>query len=412
VKAVSFEFSWPRLAASKILGAFSPAGHLLPIGPLTYREVPDPGLRGEDWAILEVGYAGICGSDVKEVFLEGAFDNPLTALISFPHVLGHEVVGTVIETGRAVKRVKKGDRVAYYPWLTCVVRGLAPCRRCTEGDFTLCENLTSGAIAPGMHAGNCRDIPGGFAPYVAAHESMCFPIPEAVEFASAALVDPFSVSLHALGKAPPRKGDTALVIGMGSLGMMAGHILVRLFPEVRAIGVDVHEGARAIATRLGLEHFFTERGEALVDHLGQLTGAPVMRPWGGLPFLNGGVDRVYDTVGTAGSLELAVRVLKPKGTLVLVGVAPPQRFEWTLIYFKELHVIGSNGCATEEFEGQRRHGFELCLDLLAKKRVDPSPIITHTLALDEYRRGFLIAREKQRHGSIKVLLTPNGQAAH
>ncbi len=410
MKALTFDFSWPRLAAARVLGAVSPSGYLLPVGPLTYGDVPDPRPRGDDWVILEVAYAGICGSDVKEVFLQGAYDNPLTAMISFPHVLGHEVVGTVVEAGSAVKRLRTGDRVAYYPWLTCAIRGLPLCRWCRDGDLTLCENLTEGSLAPGMHAGTCRDIPGGFASYVAAHESMCFPMPDPIDFESAALADPFSVSLHAVGKAPPRPGETVVVLGLGSLGMLAAHLLARLYPGVRVLGVDIYEGARPIAEQLGVEHFLAASGEALVERVAEITGSRVLRPWGGLPFLSGGVDRVYDTVGTARSLEAAVRILRAKGTLVLVGVAPPERFEWTLIYFKELQIIGSNGCAFEEFGGQRRHGFELYLDLLAKGRIDPSPIVTHTMPLHDYRRGFLAAKEKAKHRSVKVLLAPNGQA--
>jgi threonine dehydrogenase-like Zn-dependent dehydrogenase len=84
-------------------------------GPLVYEDVPDAKLLGDDWVIVETRYCGICGSDVKQAYLEGAFDNPMTAVISFPHVLGHEVVGTVIEAGKDVRHVRKGDRVACYP---------------------------------------------------------------------------------------------------------------------------------------------------------------------------------------------------------------------------------------------------------------------------------------------------------
>jgi threonine dehydrogenase-like Zn-dependent dehydrogenase len=406
VKALSFHYSLPRLAAAKVLGAVFPGGNLLGAGPLRYAEVPDPRLPAKDWAIVQVQHTGICGSDVKQVFLEGAFDNPLTALISFPHVLGHEIVGTVVEAGPEARRVKKGDRVAVYAWLSCAVRGLPLCPACANGDFTLCENLAGGAFAPGMHAGNCRDLPGGFAPFLAAHDSMCFPLRDALGFKPAALADPFAVCLRAIGKAPPRAGETALVFGMGSLGVLLAHLLVRLYPCVRVLGVDVSDATRDVATKLGIEHFLTDRGSALVERLGELTGAKVQRPWGGLPFLQGGVDRVYDTVGSGRSLEAGIRVLRPKGTLVLVGVAPPERFEWTPIYFKELNVIGSNGCAFEDFEGQRKHSFDVYLDLLARGRIDPSPMVTHELPLSEYRRGFMTARDKTAHRSIKVLLSP------
>ncbi|HSQ67310.1 MAG TPA: alcohol dehydrogenase catalytic domain-containing protein, partial [Polyangiaceae bacterium] len=96
MKALSFHFSYPRLAAAKILGAFSDGGTLSRLGPLAYGDVPDAKLLGDDWVVIETRYCGICGSDVKQAWLEGAFDNPLSAIISFPHVVGHEIVGTVV----------------------------------------------------------------------------------------------------------------------------------------------------------------------------------------------------------------------------------------------------------------------------------------------------------------------------
>ena len=106
MKALTFHFSYPRFVAGKIFGGLSRGG------PLVYEDVPDAKLLGDDWVIVETRYCGICGSDVKQAYLEGAFDNPMTAVISFPHVLGHEVVGTVVEAGKDVRHVKKGDRVA------------------------------------------------------------------------------------------------------------------------------------------------------------------------------------------------------------------------------------------------------------------------------------------------------------
>jgi hypothetical protein len=138
MKALTFHFSYPRFVAGKMFGGLSRGG------PLVYDDVPDAKLLGDDWVIVETRYCGICGSDVKQAYLVGAFDNPMTAVISFPHVLGHEVVGTVVEAGKDVRRVKKGDRVACYPWITCAVRGLPPCAACAAGDLALCQNFTGG----------------------------------------------------------------------------------------------------------------------------------------------------------------------------------------------------------------------------------------------------------------------------
>ena len=92
--------------------------------------------------------------------------------------------------------------------------------------------------------------------------------------------------------------------------------------------------------------------------------------------------------------------------IVMVGVGDPARFEWTPLYFKEINLVGSSGYAMETFGGRRLHAFELFLELVASGRIDPAPLITHRFGLSEYKTGFLTARQKDRHRSIKVLLEP------
>jgi threonine dehydrogenase-like Zn-dependent dehydrogenase len=89
--------------------------------------------------------------------------------------------------GREVTRVRKGDRVACYPWLSCVVRGLPECDACKRGQMSLCESFTRGSFAPGMHAGTCRDVSGGFAELMPVHESECFALPDDVGYEAAVL---------------------------------------------------------------------------------------------------------------------------------------------------------------------------------------------------------------------------------
>src|ERR1700751_5250461 len=112
MKAITFDISMPRIAAAKILGVVSPRAFVSNWAPVRCQQVPEPRLAGEDWVLVEPRLAGICGSDIMQVFIKAGIDNPLSAVVSAPHVMGHEVVGTVVEIGSAVKRVRKGDRVA------------------------------------------------------------------------------------------------------------------------------------------------------------------------------------------------------------------------------------------------------------------------------------------------------------
>ena len=403
MKALTFDLKLGRLAWARALGSVSPSAYLSALGPVQLAEVPEARVLGEHWVVVETKACGICGSDVKQVFMDAAIDNPLTAVISFPHVMGHEHVGVVVDVGSAVRRVKRGDRVACSPWFSCAVRGLPECEACQRGRISLCASFAHGAFAPGMHAGTCRDISGGFAPLVPVHESACFPLPEAVPFSSAVLADPFAVALHAILKSPPEPGETALVYGCGGLGALLIQTLARLWPRTRILAVDPRPHARALAERLGATATFASQGAELVEAIGQALSASVLRPRFALPWLQAGVDRVYDTVGSAKTLETAVRVLKPLGCLVLVGVASPARFEWTPLYFKELRLLGSSGYGIETLAGQRAHAFEHFLRLLARGELDLSGIITHRLPLASYKKAFLAARSKGSAPSIKVV---------
>lgn len=408
MKALVFDFHIPRLAAARVLGTLSPRGYLTGLGPLVLRDVPEPSLPGDDWVIVETRWCGICGSDVKQVFHDGATDNPLTSLISFPHVMGHELSGIVVEVGRDVKRVARGDRVACYPWLSCAPRGLPLCSACHDGRLTHCERFADGALAPGIHVGNCRDVPGGFGARSPMHESMVFRVPDGVELDVAALADPFSVALRAVLMAPPEPGDRVAVVGCGTLGLLAIHVLARLFDGVEILAIDVHPHVRDLAMSLGATRFTTATGRELIEEIGQWTESAVRKPWAGLPWLPGGVARVYDTVGSARTLETAVRYTRPQGTVVMVGVSTPARFEWTPLYFKEVRLVGSSGCGIEHHEGRKRHAFEIFLELVANGRVSPERILTHTFGLSAYRDAFLVARDKGRHRSVKVLVDPAG----
>jgi threonine dehydrogenase-like Zn-dependent dehydrogenase len=402
VKALVFDFDLARLAAARVLGAVHPAGYLSALGPLRLTDVPDARLLGERWVIVETKMCGVCGSDVKQVFMDAAVDNPLTALISFPHVLGHEHVGVVVDVGREVTRVRRGDRVACSPWLSCVVRGLPECKACRRGQTSLCESFTRGPLSPGMHAGTCRDVSGGFAAYVPVHESACFALPESVSFERAVLADPCAVALHAILRAPPEPGETALVVGCGGLGVLVVHLLARLYPRTRVLAVDPRAHARELASSLGANATFGSRGAELIEQIACAVGVPVRRPRFALPWVHDGVDRVFDTVGSARTVEAGLRVVRPRGTLVLVGVSTPSRFEWTPLYVKEAQIVGASGYGTETFEGRRAHALEHYLDLLASGRVDPAGVLTHRFVLGDYKNAFLTARSRGSAPAVKV----------
>ena len=397
----------PRQIVTAVLGRIDQRFYVGPFAPASMQEIPDPVLPAADWVVLRTRLCGICGSDYKQMFLNGNYDNPMTGIISFPQVLGHEVVGTIAQVGPGVRTRTVGERVVLNPWLSCGPRGIVPpCPSCQDGQFSVCHNFARGHLPPGIHTGNSSAATGGFAPLLPAHESMCIPIPDGVTDEQAVLADPFSVSFHALLKRPPRAGGTALVYGCGTLGLIQILQLRAFHPSVRVLAVARFPHQRALAEQFGATVIDHQPTTGLIERVGGLTGAQVLKPWFGLPWLyGGGVDVIYDTVAAPETLEVGVRLAAQRAAIVVTGVEPPKRFEWTPLYFKELELIGSNAFGVEEFEGTRRHAMEHYLALVAAGRVDVTPILTHRFQLDDWRDAFMTCGNQGHTGAVKALFT-------
>ena len=277
------------------------------------------------------------------------------------------------------------------------------CPACAAGDLSACWNFTQGRLSPGIHTGNAVEATGGFADAVPAHESMVFPVPDSIPDEVAVLADPWSVSFHGITRTPPRPGSKVLVYGAGALGTCATASLTQLYDDLDG-GVVARWPAQAeLAARLGATVFTPEPRDALVEAVAEWSGAPLLRPWEGLPVAYPGqVEVVYDTVGSPMTVEASMRVLAHGGSLVELGVGSPARFEWTPWYFKELRLIGSNAFGFEDFEGERKHAIEHYLDLTAAGRLDLSGLLTHTFRLDQWREAFCAIVDQGATGAIKV----------
>ncbi|HEY6427976.1 MAG TPA: alcohol dehydrogenase catalytic domain-containing protein [Acidimicrobiales bacterium] len=376
--------------------------------PMALHEVADPTLLGDDWVVLRTRLTGICGSDSKQVFMDtggDATDFAMTAFISFPQVLGHEVVAEVVERGPAVQGLDVGQRVVLQCWLSCTPRGITPvCPACEAGDYSLCWHFTDGPIAPGIHTGNSSDATGGFAELLPAHVSQAITVPDGVSDEVAVLADPFAGSLHGVTRPPPRPGGHALVWGAGALGLSAVAVLRALYPDVAVAVAARHPAQQAVAAQLGATVFDSELDrEELVVALADWSGGRLHHPWAGLPIAQpGGIDVCYDTIGAPHTIEVALRVLAARSSLVVSGVHASERYEWSPQYFKEINLVGSNAFGIEEVDGVRQHAIRHYLDLVQAGRVDLTPMLTHTFRLEQWRDAFTTIAKQHETGAIKV----------
>jgi threonine dehydrogenase-like Zn-dependent dehydrogenase len=375
--------------------------------PMRLEEMERPALVRDDWAVARTRLTGICGSDAKQVFMDFGddyTDSALNGLFTFPTVLGHEVVADVVEVGPAVSTLEVGQRVVLNPWLSCGPRGIdPPCGSCRAGDYSLCWHFTQGPLAAGIHTGTSKDAPGGFAEYLPAHESMLIPVPESVSDEVAVLADPFAVSLHSVTRNPPPPGGKVLVYGGGALGSTATAILRALHPDVEVMVVARFPAQAALARRLGAVVVDPFPVEQLLEDAAAWSGGVLQRVEGALPMAHpGGIDVVYDTVGTGETAAVGARLLKARGTMVKSGVHAPERWEWSPLYFKELRWVGSNAFGVEEMEGVRLHGIAHYLRLAEAGRVDLTGMLTHTFRLEEWREAFIALATQEESGAIKV----------
>lgn len=407
MKAVRFHTTIPRYVAGRLAGAFSRSAYTGLPGSTRLVEMPVPALPGPDWVLVRTRMGGVCGSDLHTIFLQSS---PSTSpFASFPFVVGHENVGVIEELGASVDGFTRGQRVVVDPVLGCAVRGIdPPCPECRRGEYQLCRHFTGGRLAPGMLTGTCRDTGGSWGEYFLAHRSQLVAVPAEVSDESALMIEPFAVALHPVLRSPLREGQTALVIGAGTVGLCIVAALRATRSPARIVVTARHRHQAEMARRLGADHVLTERGAAVDEALARALGARLLRPILGKPVPAGGADVTFECVGQGSSIDDALRFTKAGGRVVLVGLASvPRGVDWTPIWLKELDVQGTFCYAMETLpDGRRLRTMEFAAELMGKGEVDLAPLVTHRFPLERFREAVETAARKAQAGAIKVALVP------
>jgi threonine dehydrogenase-like Zn-dependent dehydrogenase len=363
--------------------------------PLQLEETPEPELPTPEWVRVKPLLSGICGSDLGTLTSENSpYFSPIT---SPPFVLGHEVVGVVAEDSG---NFRAGERVALEPALGCAVRGIVPpCTYCAAGDHALCVNVAKGTIAPGIQTGFCRDTGGGWSEgTLVAHPSQLHRVPEGVPDEAAVAIEPLACAVHAALRADP--DETALVIGAGSVGLFVVAALRQLTRARRITCVAKHERQRKEALRLGADAVVHPK--ETYTTLPAMLGTEAYEPEIGKPVVMGGADRVFECVGSAGTMEDAVRLARPGGEVTLVGMPSARNcLDLTALWFKEVNLAGSYGYGVEDYEGEKIRSFELALRITPEVRLET--MVGPRFALRRYREAIAAARSSGRNGHVKVV---------
>jgi threonine dehydrogenase-like Zn-dependent dehydrogenase len=325
---------------------------------IAVREVdaPAPG-RGE--VLLKVERAGICGSDLHLLHS----DNQTT------RIMGHEFAGTVVELGAGVTRVRLGHTVCSMPTIGC-----GHCLECLGGDPVHCAvQRTVGLSMP---------LNGALAEYVLVGQHETFVLPDGVDAAMGALVEPLAVGLKNLEKAQCRAGDALVIIGGGPVGL-ASALWARTLGVAEIIVSDPLENRRNLALRLG--------ATAVVDPGREDLPSFCLRELGRLP------ERVIECVGRPGSIDLATALAARGGCVVISGLhKAAEPVNRVLPFMKDLEVRFS-------MMYEKRH-FAYTLRMLAQGRIDPRALVTHEIGLDEVAQVMQLMAAPNDFG--KVLVNP------
>lgn len=328
-------------------------------------DVPVPEF-GPDEVLIGVKACGICGSDVHGM-------NGSTGRRRPPIIMGHEAAGVIAKVGEAVKDWKPGDRVTFDSTIYC-----GQCDFCHVGRINLCSNRR----VLGVSCDEYRQH-GAFAEFVVVPARILHRLPNALPFEHAALVEPLSVALHAVRRAPVSRGDAAVVIGCGIIGLMLVQTL-RVAGCEQIIAVDVASERLAVAAQIGATATINS---ANADALAEILWLTNKR----------GADHAFEAVGVTATADLALRCVRKGGAVALVGnVAPKIEFPLQVAVTRELSVFGS--CASS---GE----YPDCLKLLASGEVRAEPLLSAIAPLTKGAAWFDRLYRKEP-GLLKVILKP------
>ncbi|HET7340054.1 MAG TPA: alcohol dehydrogenase catalytic domain-containing protein [Methylomirabilota bacterium] len=328
------------------------------VGPrdLRAQSVAAPEPRAGE-VLVRVGMAGLCGTDYR--IWTG--DRP----VRYPLVLGHEFVGEVAAVGTGVSRVRVGDRVAIEPNYSC-----GACPLCREGNRNLCLSRTAVGI----------DVDGCFAELARVPQRCCWPAPAGVADEDLMITEPLAVVVRAVARGAAGHGESAAVVGAGTLGLLGLQVL-------RGRGVRVLVVSRS-ARRFTLAR---ELGAEATHAVSEGPLDAVARAFSGRE----GVDVVIETAGTAEAVSHALALVRPGGRVVLTGLPhEPTPVAFFSVVRREVTLTGSMIYQDEFPEAMR---------LVAAGTVRTRPLITHRFGLDALAEAFAA---HERPDSIKVAVLP------
>jgi len=334
---------------------------------LRIERVSHPGLPTAGEVLLRVTATGICGSDLH-TYKEGRIGD--TALRS-PLIPGHEFTGVIERVGPGVK-LKPGTRVAVDPAQPC-----GRCDRCREGNVNLCPKVRFCGLWP-YHGSLCE--------WMRMPAKNCFPLPRALDDTDGVMLEPLGIAIHATGLGKIRKGDTVVIFGCGCIGLCILQT-VRLAGARRVFVSDPLPWRQKLAEKLG--------GTPLGGPC-SVVAASGQRTRRSASLHNFEADVVFECAWAGDAAQQAVKLCRPGGRVVLVGVPDDNRFEIS-------HAVARRKGLTLLFARRMKHTYPEALRLVVAGRVDMRSLVSHHFPLKEAPRAFRL-NAAYKDNVVKVII--------
>jgi 2-desacetyl-2-hydroxyethyl bacteriochlorophyllide A dehydrogenase len=329
-------------------------------GQLEIKSIPMPE-PGYEELVVKVHACGVCGTDVN--LYAGKYS------ANWPVVLGHEFAGEVVEVGPGTD-LEIGARVTADPNESC-----GSCYWCHSGQPTHCQKMAAYGVL--------RD--GAFAEYISVGIRGTYPIPPNLDYELATFAEPVSCALRGADRAGYRPGETAIIIGDGTMGLI--HVQLAAQSGLsRLIVVGHHDEKLLLAKKLGATETINAKHADVHRQVLELTDGV-------------GTDVVMEVVGKPPAVELALRLAKKGGRIVIFGFAPEgatATFSPFEVLSRELTILGG---------WVNPYTFPRAIDLLTSGKVDVRPFLTTHLSLEEARKGIELMMDKPQ-GFIKAMVRP------
>ena len=336
-------------------------------GAMAYKDVPTPTPQAGQ-VLLQVKAVSICGSDIMR-YTKGHRMYNL--------VLGHECAGVIAQVGAGVSAELIGQRAAVIPLVPCFA-----CEQCQAGRYSACHGYS--------FIGSRQD--GGYAEYVVLPERNAFPVPDDVDFEAAALIEPSTVARHILDLGNFEPGQTAIVLGAGSVGLMAVQWL-RILGARLIIATDVVEANLAAARDLGAHAVFNPAQVDVKAEVRKLAGD--------------GVDIAIEAAGSPQALAQTIQVTRPRGNVVCGGNQPPEAsLPMTFVEDLMRKELRLNGCFMSYSAPFPGHEWSDTVEALQSGELNMSKMISHHFPLAQGVQVFddIAAR---RIAFRKIMLLPD-----